>query len=222
MSTIYRAAFSDDRPELVTAARDLFGSWLAAKGIAIDVPTAGREESEERAVEVITAHDGDVSAIRLRLDEEISSDRWSTILTAMAAGGEGWVWIDLERVSDDAYGPPPLLAPPGLVRRFLESSICRAGSTVLRVGYRAVDEDEVGELVNELLDPARAVPVVVASRDATNPSAARARADTLACALLGVANVWALDGTATSTLSKELGPDLPTCMEAPCAPTSRA
>ncbi len=126
----------------------------------------------------------------------------------MAAAREGWVWVDLERVSDDAYGPPPVLAPPGLVRSFLESSTCRAGSTVLRPAYRLVDEDGVGELVDELLDPGRAVPVVVASRDAPHPSAARARAAALASALVGVANVWALDGTATSALSKDLGPDL--------------
>ncbi len=60
MSTIYRAVFSDDRPDLVAGARGLFGSWLAGKGIDIEVPTAGRAEAEGQAVEVITAEDGDV------------------------------------------------------------------------------------------------------------------------------------------------------------------
>jgi hypothetical protein len=208
MSTIYRAVFSDDRPGLVAGARDLFRTWLTGKGIEIEVPTVGCAKSEGRTVEVITAQEGDVETIRIRLDEEAAHQRWSTILTAMAAAGEGWVWVDLERVTDDAYGPPPGLAPPGLVRNFLESSTCRAGSTILRPAYRLVDEDHVGELVEELLDPGRAIPVLVASRDTTDPGAARARAEALAWALTGVANVWALDGTATSALSKELGPDL--------------
>jgi hypothetical protein len=208
MSTVYRAVFSDDREDPVTAARGLFGAWLVGKGIDIEVPATGRADAEGHAVEVIASEDDDVSAIRLRLDEEKSGQRWSTILTAMANGPEGWVWVDLERVSDDAYGPPPVVAPPGLVRSFLESSTCRAGSTVLRVGYRSVDEHGVGSLVEELLDPDRTVPVVVASRDAADPQAARARARALASALIGVANVWALDGTATSALSKELGPAL--------------
>lgn len=90
----------------------------------------------------------------------------------------------------------------------LESSTCRAGSTVLKAGHRLVDENGVSGLVEELLDPGRAVPVVVASRDAANPSAAGTRGAALASALVGVANVWVLDGLATSALSKALGPDL--------------
>jgi len=209
VSTLYRAVFSDDRSDIVVGARGLFQSWLAGKGIKLEVPASGRAEIDNgRAIEVIAAEDGDVEAARLRLDEEASGCRWSTIVTVMASGGEGWVWIDLERVSDEAYGPPPVLAPPGIVRAFLESSTCRAGSTPLRARHRVVDEGGVDELVTELLDPGRAVPIVVASRDSANPPAASARAGALASALVGVANVWALDGVATSALSKELGPDL--------------
>ncbi|MGH9102623.1 MAG: hypothetical protein ACRDYD_06530 [Acidimicrobiales bacterium] len=159
-------------------------------------------------MEIITAGDDEVEAVRLRLDEENSGQRWSTILTAMATEDQGWVWIDLERVSDDAYGPPPVLAPPALVRAFLASSPCRAGSTALRPHHRMVDEGEVSELIEELLDPGRTVPVLVASRDTTDLTAAAARAGALAATVIGVANVWALDGLATSALSKVLGPDL--------------
>ncbi len=209
MSTIYRTVFTDDRSDLMIGARDLFSSWLVGKGIEIELPNAGTVEvAAGLAVEVIGVEDTTVEAVRFRLDEERAGQRWSTILTAMAAEGVGWVWIDLERVSDDAYGPPPLLAPPRLVRSFLESSICRAGSTILRPTYRLIDENGVDQLVDELLDPGRIVPVLVASRDVANPSGAGARARELASALLGVANVWALDGTATSALSIELGQDL--------------
>lgn len=173
MSTIFRAVFADDRSDLVVESRRLFGLWLAGKGVEADVPTSGRVDLDGAgtAVEVIAAEDGDVEAVRFRLDEEASGQRWSTILTVMAGDGEGWVWIDLERVSDDAYGPPPVLAPPGLVRAFLQSSTCRAGSTVLRAGHRLVDEDGVGELVDELLDPGG--PCLSWSRAAIRPTLRR-------------------------------------------------
>lgn len=51
-------------------------------------------------------------------------------------------------------------------------------------------------------------PVIVPSRDHADPSAAATRAGALAATVIGDANVWALDGFATSALSKELGPDL--------------
>ncbi len=208
MSTVYRTIFADDRPDLTQGARELFLQWLNVKGIEIELPESGRTDNGSMGVEVITARDIGVEAVRLRLDEENSGQRWSTILTAIAAEDQGWIWIDLERVSDDTYGPPPVLAPPGLVRTFLASSTCRSGSTQLRPSHRVVEEAQVSELIEELLDPDRGVPVIVASRDNGDPSGAATRAGALAATVVGVANVWALDGLATSALSKELGPDL--------------
>ena len=208
MSVLYRAVFADDRPDLLNEARRLFSEWLTSKGVTIEVPDVGRVEGDAHGVDVVSADEEDLRAARFRLDEEAGGHRWSTILTVMATDHEGWAWVDLERVSDDAYGPPPILAAPRLVRHFLESSTCRAGSTILCPTARVVDEEGVGDLLKELLDPGRAVPVVVASRDAAAASAATARAEALAGPLAGIANVWALDGLATSALSGELGTDL--------------
>jgi len=208
VSVLYRAVFADHRRDLVPEARRLFSDWLITKEIPVDVPDTGRVEGDGQSVDVVTAEDGDLQAARFRLDEEAAGHRWSTILTVMATELEGWAWIDLERVSDDAYGPPPILGAPRLVRKFLESSACRAGSTVLSPTVRVVDETGAGDLLKELLDPGRTVPVVVASRDTADPSASSARAEALAGALVGIANVWALDGLATSVLSEELGTDL--------------
>lgn len=160
------------------------------------------------ATTVVAAKEAEVQAVRLRLDEERSGERWSTILTIMTGLGEGWVWIDLERVTDDAFGAPPLIKPPGLVRLFLSSATCHAGSTPLLPDHRLIGEDGVSGLLGELVDPGRAVPVLVASRDPADPAGAAIRAAALASAVMGVANVWALEGMATSALSKELGPDL--------------
>ncbi|MGH9130064.1 MAG: hypothetical protein ACRDY2_14175 [Acidimicrobiales bacterium] len=208
MSTVYRTIFTDNRPDLTGGALEVFLQWLDIKGIDIEIPESGRIDKGSAGVEVITAKDIGVEAVQLRLDEENSGQRWSTILTAIATEDQGWIWIDLERVSDDTYGPPPVLAPPGLVRTFLASSTCRSGSTQLRPNHRTVDEGQVSELIEELLDPDRGVPVIVASRDNADPLGATTRAAALAVTVIGVANVWALDGLATSALSKELGPDL--------------
>lgn len=210
MSTIYRAVFSTDDSHLITSTRHLFGEWLSRKGINVDVPDSGRAECTDLTcyVEAIHAEDAEVQALRLRLDEEVTGQRWSTIVTTMIGPNEGWVWIDLERVSDDVYGPPPIIAPPGIVRSFISASTSQAGSTVLHGEYREIDEDRIDELIRELLDPERGVPIVVASRDMADPAAASVRAGALASALVGIANVWALKGTATSALSKALGPDL--------------
>jgi len=208
MSILYRAVFSDDSTDLLSEAKALFTNWLSTKNVSVEVPDSGRVEIDGTAVEAVSAVDGDLGAIRLRLDEETAGQRWSTIVTAMAADAEGWVWLDLERVSDDAYGPPPILGAPRLVRDFLDSSTCRAGSTVLRSEVRMVHEDGLADLLSELLDPGRAVPVVVASWDTADPAAARARAEALAGPLVGIANVWVLDGLATRALSRELGSDL--------------
>lgn len=208
MSVVFRTVFSDDRADLISEATTLFTSWLASKQLAVDGPEMGRVEADGTTIEVVRAADGDLEAIRMRLDEESTGQRWSTIMTAMATGDEAWVWLDVERVSDNIYGPPPSFGTPRIVRDFLNSSTCRAGSTVLRSTFQVADDDTVGDLLNELLDPARTVPVVVVSRDTSSPGATRARAEELARALVGIANVWALEGLATSALSQALGPNL--------------
>lgn len=208
MSVVFRTVFSDDRADLINEARSLFTNWLASKQLTVDVPETGRVEADGIAIEVVRGADGDLEAMRMRLDQESTGERWSTIMTAMATGDEAWVWLDLERVSDNVYGPRPSIGIPRIVRDFLNSSACRVGSTVLRSSFQIADDDTVGDLLNELLDPARTVPVVVASPDPSDPGAARARAEELARALVGVANVWALEGLATSALSQALGPNL--------------
>jgi hypothetical protein len=52
------------------------------------------------------------------------------------------------------------------------------------------------------------MPVLVASKDPSSPNGSRERGDALIHVLRGVANVWALDGLATSELSKRISADL--------------
>ncbi len=211
MSVIYRTVFTDSRADLISEGRRLFEEWLVQKGIEVDLPDAGAKPVAADGVgevSVLGGREADLEALRLRLDEERDGDRWTTVLTLMTTADESWVWIDLERVSDEAYGPPPLIIPPRLVRSFLESSDCRAGPTRLTARHRGVDEGGLDELVEELLDPVRTIPVLVVSKDDQDPGAVEDRAFALARTVIGVANVWSLRGYATSALSRRLGEGL--------------
>jgi hypothetical protein len=200
--------FSDDRPELLDNSRAFFTRWIDQKGIKLEVPYSGTVGDESERVTVTPASEEGVSVLRLRLDEEGGQERWSTILTAIESGDERSIWVDLERVSEDAYGRPPQLAPPRLIRAFLASGSCRVGELRLPNGPTVIDEPGVSELVKRLLDPERIVPIVVVSHDRWDEQGARGRGSELAGVLAGVAPVWVLEGTATSALSKALGSQL--------------
>lgn len=209
MTLLYRTIFTTEEPDPIAAARDRFQGWLREKGIAAELVESGSVEAGEWSLEVVQAARDGVSAVRVHLDEQQGHQRWSTTLTVMdGAEREAWVWVDVDRVSDRPYGPRPVIAAPRLVREFLESSTCRASSTVLHGRVRRCDEGEVEELARELLAPDRTVPIIVVSSDPTNPGAAFERGRKLFHALAGVANVWALEGRATSSLSRTLGETL--------------
>jgi hypothetical protein len=209
VSTIFRAVFEDDRPDLLVAGRSLFAAWLSQKDIDGEVPVEGVTElAPGKLVTAVAAEELAVSALRLRLDEETPPQRWTTVLTLIQGSHGQWVWIDLERVSDDMYGVPPTLAPPRLVADFIASGTARVGPTRLRAESVIIDETGVDDLVRELISPDRTIPVVVVSVDTSDATAAERRARALSRTLQGLATVWALTGTATSALSKALGPDL--------------
>ena len=158
MSVVYRSIFTDPRLNLMDDGRTYFAAWLEGKNIRIDLPQETGSVDDPTGlgtVSVIAAHEGDIAAIRFRLDEERVGERWSSTLTLIVAPDEQWVWIDVERVSDDAFGVAPLVAPPRIVHDFLSTSRTFAGTTHLRSDCRVIDESGVDELVAELLDPGR-------------------------------------------------------------------
>jgi len=178
MSIVYRSIFNDPRPGLVEDGRIYFAAWLESKSVEIDLPSGTGSVADlnhQCTVSVADANDGDLQATRLRLDEERPNERWSTTLTLIVSPDQQWVWIDVEHVSDNAFGTSPLVAPPRIVRDFLSTSEACVGSTPLRAEYRAIDESGVGELMNELLDPSRSIPILVVSKDPFVADAAKVR-----------------------------------------------
>lgn len=127
MSLLYRAIWRDDRDDICVAATDAFGSWLRYKQIDLRVPDEGVVDGtyDQGTVEIVTrrAIAGGVDAVQMELSEDRPrhGERWTTRLTALDGPvADRWMWVDLERVADDASSRPPLAAPK-LVRDLIDS-----------------------------------------------------------------------------------------------------
>jgi hypothetical protein len=209
MSLLYRSIFSLPRPDLVAHVRALFEDWLRAEGVEVEVPTEGAAHTDDVEVNVAQAVDGQLEAIRLALHEDRRGERWSTTVTAISEDRDRCVWIDLERVTEDPYGRPPNFTVPGLIRDLLAGGDAHVGPTALLTEPIIVDKNTIDELVAQLNNPARLIPIVVLSRDRyATPEGALERGEQLLRRILGLAPVYVLDGAATSALSETLGPDL--------------
>jgi hypothetical protein len=209
MSLLYRTIFALPRDDIVGDVRQVFVGWLQSKRIDIEVPLDGTTRVDDIEVAAAQAREGDLHALRLALHEERGGERWSTTVTAIADGTDRSVWVDLERVTEDPYGRPPTITVPRLVRELLSSGDAHAGPTPLLVEPIVVDADRVDELLAQLTDPNRVVPIVVVSKDRyATPEGAYERGTQLLRQILGLAPVYLLEGLATSALSEALGPDL--------------
>ena len=194
MSLQYRAIWSDNRLDLIDSARTAFQEWVASKGIKLSVPDEGSERAGAAEVVVDYASDRDIRALRIRLVEERSveegAERWTTTVHWMLDGTVGWVWVDVEWVSDAAFARPPDMAAPRLVRSLLRQR--RAESNRERRGPSPslVRSSEVDDLVGWILQPDRLVPIVVYSVDQRIlPTAYSERARKTASRLAGCADV---------------------------------
>jgi hypothetical protein len=191
----------------VAAATDSFAGWLKRRNDQLEPPPPG-EPLLLQGLEISTdqVEDEHVSLRRHALSEDLNNGRWTTTLTAIATPAQqGWLWVDLEWVCDDPWGKAPDVAAPALVRALLARGTAHVGTTPLPATPIVVSSETVDSLVQVLNDPARAVPVVVLSRDhVATPTVNRRRAEALTRELLGLAPVYVLEGSATSELNSKL------------------
>jgi N-acetylmuramoyl-L-alanine amidase len=132
MALVYRAIWTDPNPALIAAGRSAFAAWLKSKEIPVELPETGTAITANAEISVTAVDDGDVSALRARLIEERPAaagvERWTTTVVWLTSKEEGWIWVDLERVSDDPFARQPDVAAPRLVSELLRSGSER-GST---------------------------------------------------------------------------------------------
>ena len=152
------------------------------------------QRSGSNEVVVDEAFDGPTQVLRIRLNEERPVDggqeRWATTAHWMTHNGSGWVWVDVEWVSDAMFARPPDMAAPILVRTLLKQRV--AGSDRGRLGPTplVVGTGDVEVLLNWIFHPERLVPIVVYSVDQhILPDAYSARVRTAARRLAGCADI---------------------------------
>ncbi len=194
MSLQYRAIWSDNRLDLIDTARPVFQEWIESKGINLQVPQEGIKHAGANEVTVDHASKGDVSALRIRLveerAEEESEERWTTTVHWMIHGAAGWVWADVEWVSDAAFARPPDMAAPRLVRTLVEQRYADGEQGRLGPNPSLVRPNNVDDLTGWILSPDRLVPVVLYSVDKNiGPEQFETRARKTASRLAGCADV---------------------------------
>ena len=216
MSVVYRAIWEDRHSELIETATRAFQRWVSENRLNLEVPEIGQVFSESsgqsNTVTVTRVADSDASALRIRLDEERlikgGSERWSTIATWMIDGANGWVWIDVEWVSDDISVRPPRFAAPRLV-----SDLLTARETTERHDHRGsnpkvVSQDRVSDLISWLYDAKRQTPVVVFSIDVEiGGSAYSQRAKETARRLCGCVDVRMLTSDSQGPFHERMEPE---------------
>jgi len=207
VSLQYRMIVEDEPEALLAEAAASFEGWLKRRNDQLELPPPG-ERVIVQGLEVSTdeVEDEHISLRRHALSEDLNNGRWTTTLTAITTPTkQGWLWVDLEWVCDDPWGKAPEVAAPALVRALLTRGTAHVGTTSLPAAPIVVSSEAVDSLVKVLQDPARAVPVVILSRDhVVTPAVNLRRAESLTRELLGVAPVYLLKGSATSELNNKL------------------
>ena len=212
MSLHYRAVWRDDRPDLSQHALEAFESWTSSKGLSVAVPSEGHLSDGYHEVEVRRVADGDESLIQASLIElprpGVRTDRWKTTATFISQEREGWVWIDVERESEDVFGRPPVIAAPNLAGNLLrqrnqENARVHLGPSPLRVASNDIDA-----VLAALFDPDRAVPMVLFSADPSiSPKKYEQRVRRTAKDLAGCADVRMLTADSEDAFNLAL-PDI--------------
>ena len=194
MALLYRAIWADRGDDLVDTGRATFAAWLAEKKLKVELPESGVAQGDAVDVEVAQVEDGEIRALRIRLNEERAvrggEERWTTTAHWMTDGGESWVWVDVEWVSDNAFARQPDIAAPKLIRLLLAAENGADPVDRLSGSPRRVAAAEVDQLVETIYSATRSVPVVVFAPDARiSPEDYSKRVREVARRLAGCADV---------------------------------
>lgn len=211
MALLYRAIWSDGRPDLVDAALPVFREWVARKELDVTVPEDGLDSAGGAEVAVARVEDGETRALRTRLVEErpvaAGEERWTTTTHWMTNARDGWVWVDLEWVSDDTFAREPEVVAPNLVGMLLKTDGADRGHVRLGPEPSRVSVDEVDDLVSWLYDDERPNPVVVFSVDkAIDPEAYSGRVRETARRLAGCVDVRMLTVESEAEFDRAMSP----------------
>lgn len=199
MALLYRAIWTDNRSDLIDAGPGVFSDWLQRKNIDVDLPDDGTVAADGNEIAIAQVSDNSGAALRISLSEErpiqSGAERWTTTAHWMTDGDHGWIWVDLEWVTDDAYARHPPVIAPNLIGMLFDAD---GAEPDIRLSHRPsrVAATDVEPLISWLHDPARTVPVIVFSVDpALGPEGYSDRVKETARRLAGCADVRMLTAT---------------------------
>ena len=175
------------------------------------MPTEGVQKSDSTELVVEPASGADTHALRIRLHEDRSvkdgEERWTTTVHWMVHAGCGWIWIDVEWVSDSAFARPPRVAAPKLASMLLEdrsivSMTPRLGPKPSRIGV-----DDVDDLFDLLFIENRQVPVIIYSVDTSiSPPSYASRVQEATRRLTGCADIRMLTAESEPLFNQVMEP----------------
>ena len=212
MGLLYRAIWRDDRYDLTEDALRIFQTWIESKRLDLDIITTDHSTSEDSEAVVRRATHGDASVLQATLTEHKKphgrDERWLTTATWITQGELGWVWIDIERESDQIFGSEPLVAAPNLAGMLLQQrtnsdSLANLGPRPLKVAVRDIEH-----LMSSMYDAERTVPIILFSADPTiSPQRYGQRVQRTAKDLAGCADVRMLTADSEDAFNDAL-PDI--------------
>jgi len=211
MALIYRSLLELDDLTLAEDAPGLFRDWLVRKlgddGFELPVEGEMKEINGIGEVTSLAGSDGECAGYRGTLFERRDGEQLRTAFTAMRAPEGTWAWVDLERWTEDPYAPTWLPIAPFLVRILLRERNCWRGPIPLGDQPLYVGPNEAASLRAQVVDPSRAVPIIVVSptreeRQSGQMEETRLRAFELTQHLSGIASVAVLGPGGTSEFSK--------------------
>lgn len=214
MTILYRAIWTDisDPETLLGDLKDGFIAWVSGKsGVDVELDDVAKVRLEDKEIEAVQATDGSTSIARLKLREDLGHEYWTTTFISMisAEGKQAWIWADVEWVDDEAFGSPPVMTAPRLVRTLLEARPGYCGSLPMLAVPTLIRPEKVEERVRLLADPLRTAPVFVVSVARGEGGAeVQSRAMTTAERLAGVASTWILPQASENAFREAVGSEL--------------
>ena len=215
MTITYRAIWQENRNGLELVAKKTFEDWVKDNHPELDLSEDTSSYTSSAGFETLVSartsleKDG-FSITEFFLREENDSERRTTTLK-VTTGDENWVWVDVERVSDNLWARPDTKSP-WLVRSLLHGantvgSAPRWGGVLLADSPLAVRPASVQtNLINLIKGPKRECPVVVFAHDYRDgPEATVERAQRVCDSLAGVVTVRILTPGSEAVFNKSIG-----------------
>lgn len=208
MSLIYRAIWQDDPTDAHERALAAFRWWVGIRHRGERELAVDTEESVDGVTTLVRFAEGDAGSIqRATVHVDNGAERLTTtLISTVTPEGASSVWVDQERVCDDAFAAFEVHAPELSTRLIAQGIRPRRGPVALTVKPTARAAKHVATFAALLAQPDRDLPIIAMTR-ASDTDAARCLEVGIRAArvLAGSAAVYLLDRGAEKEFANLVG-----------------